>query len=825
MKFWINVEDQLGNKLGDGPIMSATRWEQVKKVNRAGSFSFDMPGTDPRALLIQPKRVVRCFAIINETIKEVGAGIIEKIELQPSSVNKADGAGAIELKVSGDDLLRELTHRSVHFLEIVDGDESFTALADIMAFAPDEWALDTTNGFSSTGTGVYARFAGELVLNALVKLAEKKGELFRLGEGRKLVWLRDTKPASGLRAIQSGEPIALESNEDVCIISTLQETEDSYELMTRIYPYGAGNGQARLDLSKATETLPVGFTVDKANNFIRNDLAESTYGRIDRYMSWKEVAPISNSEQDITNASNVLLMAAYEHLKRFSEPQKAYTISVQKLARVLEPGETLRVIYKRIIDEFVMVDIDETLQILETRIDYDQYGAGVVGLTASTIDRFPSSDAEMLAGQLEQAKLMDAHPQMSMTYAPVGPYTSRIGVGHPANFTVRIVKEVVGLSYAIIRFRTAPLRSSTRSLGAAGSVYTSSGPSSTSTTQSGGGTQTSSGPSSITTTEAGGGINTTGQPSNLTTTAAGGGTSTSSGASSTNTTEGGGGFYGLTKAGSMNRTHTSTSSDFSADDHRPHTHDMLHDHQLELHPHTHSMQHTHFLSIPAHTHSMQHTHDLNLPAHTHSMEHTHTLTLGDHSHSMEHTHTLTLGDHSHSMEHTHTLTLGDHSHSMEHTHTLSFGDHSHSMEHTHTLTLGDHSHNMEHTHDLVLPAHTHDMDHNHTVTIPAHAHNMDHNHTISIGAHSHAIQYGIYQDGQYPGGLRVLINGTDYTSVLGGPWGGGGEYEGEITITNQLLSSSNLRQNHRIEFQATSGQGELELEVDMLVTVQAITFV
>ena len=126
-----------------------------------------------------------------------------------------------------------------------------------------------------------------------------------------------------------------------------------------------------------------------------------------------------------------------------------------------------------------------------------------------------------------------------------------------------------------------------------------------------------------------------------------------------------------------------------------------------------------------------------------------------------------------------------------------------------------------HDHDVTIADHNHSVtisDHNHSVTISAHSHGMAHTHQVTIPEHNHAITYGLYEDSDYPEGITVTVDGA---AVSGGPWGTGSSVEFEVDIT-ALLTAGTLRSNHPIVFSCTGGQGEIEAEVDMLVTIQAI---
>ena len=104
---WVDVEDRTGNRLGAGPILTAMGWEQTSCLDRAGTFAFAMPATDPRSALVQMKRVVRCWTVERGRLRMVGAGIVDRVEM-------GTGAnGEPILLVGGADLLRELANRTV----------------------------------------------------------------------------------------------------------------------------------------------------------------------------------------------------------------------------------------------------------------------------------------------------------------------------------------------------------------------------------------------------------------------------------------------------------------------------------------------------------------------------------------------------------------------------------------------------------------------------------------------------------------------------------------------------------------------------------------
>ena len=364
MRLQINIENGAGEEQGSGPIATATRWTTARRLDRAGTFSFSMPGADPQRALCTAKRVARCYGLQDGVAPlQIGIGIIDSRSLRV-------GPNGVTAEIAGDDLLRELTYYTVgdlaarnvdnrtpsqikhnddpagantftdkapaftlsltaddylyvgdavpfYSIDIVlgatvnaveatltaeywdgsawieldiedstydaaatlhqsgtilfermldwatsaiDGDtvywlrlkasktltaalnfttltvnteeETATALADIMAFATD-WTLDLTGGgFDSTAATVYAKFAGESVLTALIMVAQAIGEHFILSplsdpkDGFKMVrWLRSTLADSGLRAVSHVDPNAAD-NPALVLLADFQQVAD-----------------------------------------------------------------------------------------------------------------------------------------------------------------------------------------------------------------------------------------------------------------------------------------------------------------------------------------------------------------------------------------------------------------------------------------------------------------------------------------------------------------------------------------------------------------------------------------------------------------------
>lgn len=62
--------------------------------------------------------------------------------------------------------------------------------------------------------------------------------------------------------------------------------------------------------------------------------------------------------------------------------------------------------------------------------------------------------------------------------------------------------------------------------------------------------------------------------------------------------------------------------------------------------------------------------------------------------------------------------------------------------------------------------------------------------------------WSVYEADFHPRGLSIFINGTDYTSALGGPWGSGSQVDEELDVTDILIAEG-FRQTHNVEIKAT----------------------
>lgn len=432
----VDVIDSAGALQGRGPVL-ATSFTHRARLDQAGDVEATAVSADPSSVLWRDvsgytpyKKQLRAMGqrYPGDTLREMGAGIIDSI---------SQDTAARTITAAGNDLLAELSTRlaltvggtPLLLSDGADGKQAAgTVLASIMANAPSGW---TTSGTPSAG--VYYKADGETILQLLIKLAELTGDHFRLSStvSRQIEWLTGPFTESGIRAEAGGDPVELEGNPLVCSIISVRQTAESYDVFSRAYPYGAGNEAARLNISGIdTGTRPpAGYThnITTAPYWIQKTSTDTAYGRIDRQLSYSDIAPAGTSATALQTAANMLYDRAIEDLARAAQPQYSYEIEIDGLKARLLPGDTIHVVYQGwVLDEdgvpFREVNINTHLLILEATTAYDQHGVKTVAVSVTTteVDRHPQTEGDLIAGMAAEIQSLQSHVQAVPSTALTG---------------------------------------------------------------------------------------------------------------------------------------------------------------------------------------------------------------------------------------------------------------------------------------------------------------------------------------------------------------------------------------------------------------------
>ena len=291
-------------------------------------------------------------------------------------------------------------------------EETLTALADVMAFAPASWSIDDALGHTATKNGVYLTFAGESVLTALIRIAEHTGENFTVGFGRNLIWLQDEQRDSGLRAVAHVDPIAAENAPEIMLIRNLRAAPDgdASDIISRVYPYGGGIGPMRPTLALTSKSAPAGYTLSTADNYLKCDATETAYGRIEVSQAWSDVVSKGTDATQKQKAADALFDRTLEFLLQHAVPIESYEADVLKLSRPLLPGYRVRVVYDEFVDGYHAVAVDDVLWVTETATEIDASGIHVTGLQLATIDRYQQTSSNLSTNSMAQSQGLAAVP-------------------------------------------------------------------------------------------------------------------------------------------------------------------------------------------------------------------------------------------------------------------------------------------------------------------------------------------------------------------------------------------------------------------------------
>lgn len=504
MRFWLEISSATGTRTGR--VDNALYWRHTARLDRAGSFEFAIPAADATATLITNQQRVFCYGLVNGVVTELGAGIIERITTQQRGTNPPVTV------VSGDDILRELAiHRTVTGNATAYTDiPGSTVIPDFLidlataSFFPAAWTL---GGEIATDSSVNARFGNESLLGALIGVSKVTGEHFRYGGSRTLTWLGPVGnfAASGVLATSNADPAGLDGVTSTCLITSIEEVLDSYDLATVAIVAGAGGGEVQFSLLPVTE-WPVGFedvtsgtvtmtwTGDAANGIdpdgdtwicrrnsstLENFTQSTASGYLIRSLVYKNIGPLSNTDADLTTAANFLLQAAYQEMRTRTAPQRTCKLAIAGLETALSVGTTLAVQARAVTEDdsgtkrtYINVERDDLI-ILETETQIDTAGIRTVGLTVSTADRWPDNNEQAVIDRLTESHTALILPQMSAIQDTVR-YEEPIDDDYNAKLRFRLSNYVTVVNQVVLFFWVNPLRSTVKNIsGGASSASTS----------------------------------------------------------------------------------------------------------------------------------------------------------------------------------------------------------------------------------------------------------------------------------------------------------------------------------------------------------------
>jgi hypothetical protein len=351
------------------------------------------------------------------------------------------------IRVAGNDMARELSYRSVLSLALQSSSAPIThsaAISAVTAFAPSGWTF--TADPSPGNNSIYHTYSGESVMTALVMLAEMSRSHFSLNGFRQLIF-KSSATDSGIHAIR-GAPT---TSSQTAFIKRLRKSVNSYDLMTRIYPYGAGIGDSRLDLRHTLRTAVGDYVFDINNNCIINATNEAIYGRIERTMQFNEVRPKSNSAADMLAAANMLFDVAFYELVRSENRfnSNSYEIELVQCPIILKPMTSIVVVY---FDAEYGLNINDTLWIIEATTDVDAQGIRTTKLVVSDQPVVPKTSDDLWVEMLTKINLAINSNQLIPGHYSI-PFVANVDLGVSSTVYIPIDTELTTISSCYILYK------------------------------------------------------------------------------------------------------------------------------------------------------------------------------------------------------------------------------------------------------------------------------------------------------------------------------------------------------------------------------------
>ncbi len=459
----IQIETRAGTKMG--LITSAYGFRYFVGLDVAGPFSFLLPATETkRTLLTEKASVVRCY--VDGAVAFLG--LVEVMEDVRAGEERA-------LIVRGRALINELSEAAADTSDISGASNQIGPFlvrpsAWGIVYKPSgSWITFSVSG-NITSIPIYAKFRGESALLAFAKIAENTGDHFvylpQVDGDRKVRWLAQNYDDSGVRAVQGGGPGSV-GNANICLIRNMSRTRDATGLYNRVFAYGYGNAEAQLDISATTTASDATYTISTAQNSIVHGDSQSTYGYIDKRLTFSDIRPLTNTDADVVDATNYLVAATKAALARNAYPKVSYTLDVSNLPAAAWPGTTIDVTYQ---DDSLALN-NETMVIsgIDAEMD-DETGDMGYSLTLSELGQAVPTSAGEIVGSIEQGEMYIAHPQAALNVWAVSYSGEAFDDTITAGLFFPLTSVITRVQQVLFYYRVDPLRSTVTG-GAAGSLH------------------------------------------------------------------------------------------------------------------------------------------------------------------------------------------------------------------------------------------------------------------------------------------------------------------------------------------------------------------
>lgn len=469
MRLWIDVYDEAGVRLGNGAVHSVVNAEVTTVLNGAGVFQATASASDRRAIdLLQVENRVQIWGQRGDQPKRlIAQGII-----QNRTLSVADGQQTIS--INGQDIIGELSRKNTLLARIYNQQALSIVALDLISLVPS-WSVVIDPSLNNQV--INARFDGVSILSALSALANQYGFHFRLSRTQpKTLEIGKFGDVSGLR-VNRVQHLGIEAvhNPKLLMVKQLHVNDTSDELVNWIVPVGAGEGTTALTLEKSDRNSPYAIQTTTASDgstiyYIADAPSIAQYGVIQSVVQFKEIAPLSNTDTDIKNASNALYDACVVLLERNKQKRVDYEIALPD-ARQLMVGQKVTVRYRGRLDaddgqplDFINVNGD--FWVIETDQSYNNNDTTTI-IRVSNVDALQKDIADVIIGALQNVELRGLKPEITSAIRSYV-YARELAPSYPAQIPLEFTDATVELQRLRLRLKTTPFRTTVQGAAAGG---------------------------------------------------------------------------------------------------------------------------------------------------------------------------------------------------------------------------------------------------------------------------------------------------------------------------------------------------------------------
>lgn len=458
---WLDIWDSTySHRVSSGPVPCLSASIR-RALDGPGTIEVSVPATHERALTdLQNRRIGEIYSDEGLNKRLLGAFIIDTVRFSD--------AGQKALSVSGPDTLAILATRLVRPRTSYSGLLLQSVMQDLLSRSFPDWLIEPMAGGSPDVGTISTRFDGQSVLRAFQEMMRNRRYHFRLKTGtRKTVEFGFFSTLSRfdtrIEAVESANRQVL-NNGTLTLLERIEVIDESPDLINAILPYGAGEGDQALTLERSTRGRAVvesSSVAKRDHHWLENPDSIAAYGRIERRVNFKEIAPVTNSESDLIAAANALDDAAYVMLQRVSQPRSVYRLVCRRPNVTIRPLDTVRVAYRgSVIRDGALLEtrhINGEFFVLTATETVTQDGI-VLELEVSNVDVPVSDGATAVVGAVEAIEVnnitVKTFPSKNSFV-----YQRDFDSDTSAVIPIDITDSTLALTRCLIRLTTRPLRS------------------------------------------------------------------------------------------------------------------------------------------------------------------------------------------------------------------------------------------------------------------------------------------------------------------------------------------------------------------------------